>query len=139
MPAGIVHLGGSWRARDRENFRSPRENPRWIPSVSILFGHFEQLVLAQEMRFRRTKGGRTLASQTHCTIDMPLSGAGHHAVLHAVLASDGGWDVTVERDRSIVMQRHCRDWHRVERLHARIERLSRQAADPYQLTDSPAA
>jgi hypothetical protein len=73
------------------------------------------------------------------TIELPLTcGAGHDAVLCAVLAEHSGWDVSVRYDGHIVEHKHCSDWHRVERLCTQIEANRTTHGDQRcQLTDSP--
>jgi hypothetical protein len=46
---------------------------------------------------------------------------GHAACCQVVLTREGGWNVSMEFDDRIVFIGHCSDWHRVERLCARLE------------------
>ena len=47
----------------------------------------------------------------------PLTcGEGHAARCSVALTDSGGWDIRVEIDTSVVLSRHCTEWHRVERL-----------------------
>ena len=52
---------------------------------------------------------------------IPLAcGDGHTARCQIVLTSEGGWNVSMEFDNRVVFIEHCSDWHRVERLCARL-------------------
>jgi hypothetical protein len=55
------------------------------------------------------------------SIELPLACAGHAGKLHVTLSEANGWDVCVKLDDHIITQAHCGDWHRVERLRARVE------------------
>ena len=48
----------------------------------------------------------------------------HGSVRHysVALAGVGGWEVTLEEDRSVRWRETCADWHRVERAVARVQR-----------------
>lgn len=55
------------------------------------------------------------------SLELPLSlDAGHRGTM---IASAGtlGWDVRVDVDGVTVLRSHVSDWHRVERLRARVE------------------
>ena len=54
-------------------------------------------------------------------MELPLAlNAGHHGTL--VASPEGlGWAVRVDVDGVTVLQSHVSDWHRVERLRARVE------------------
>lgn len=55
-------------------------------------------------------------------IELPLAcHQAHTGRFSITLADGGGWDLVAELDDQIVAIQHCRDWHRVERLMARIE------------------
>ena len=41
---------------------------------------------------------------------------GHAARCSVVVTDSGGWDIRVEIDDSVVLTRHCSEWHRVERV-----------------------
>lgn len=75
------------------------------------------------------------------TIELPLTGAaGLYAVLQAVPAEHGGWDVSVRREGCLVVHKHCGDWHRVERLRSHIEsNRSTQVPNGCEPADSSAA
>ena len=45
---------------------------------------------------------------------------GHAASCQIVLTREGGWNVSMEFDNRVVFIGHCSDWHRVERLCARL-------------------
>jgi hypothetical protein len=63
-------------------------------------------------------------------MELPLwLNAGHHGML---VASPGsmGWDVRVDVDGITVLQSHVSDWHRVERLRARVEATHNVPAGP---------
>jgi len=65
-----------------------------------------------------------------CIMELPLSlTPGHRGTL---VASPGtlGWDVRADVDGVTVLQSHASDWHRVERLRARVE--ASVAATPVQ-------
>ena len=54
-----------------------------------------------------------MAIHMEYAIELPLiCRPGDHAMLRAVLAEQGGWDVSVRREDDIVLQKHCADWHR---------------------------
>jgi hypothetical protein len=55
-------------------------------------------------------------------IELPLAcHQGHTGKFSITLADGAGWDLVAELDDRIVTMQHCSDWHRVERLMARIE------------------
>jgi hypothetical protein len=63
-------------------------------------------------------------------IELPLAcHQGHTGKFSITLADGAGWDLVAELDDRIVTMQHCSDWHRVERLMARIEA---------ELSDTPA-
>jgi hypothetical protein len=45
------------------------------------------------------------------------------------LAADGGWQVIIKVGDRIVAVKHCGDWHRVERLQARLQANGAQELD----------
>lgn len=54
-------------------------------------------------------------------MELPLTlTAGHHGTLVASPEALG-WDVRVDVDGVTVLRSHVSDWHRVERLRARVE------------------
>lgn len=54
-------------------------------------------------------------------LELPLAcEEGHTGRLCISLADPAGWNVRVEIDHRVVLHEHCSDWHRVERLHARV-------------------
>jgi hypothetical protein len=56
------------------------------------------------------------------TIELSLAcGQGHTGRFLITLADGAGWDLVAEFDDQSLATQHCRDWHRVERLMARIE------------------
>lgn len=63
-------------------------------------------------------------------IELPLAcHPGHTGKFSVTLADGAGWDLVAELDDHIVAVQHCRDWHRVERLMARIEAELSQRRD----------
>ena len=63
-------------------------------------------------------------------MELPLSlTAGHHGTLVA-LPEALGWDVRVDVDGVTVLRSHVRDWHRVERLRARVEAIQGSYVQP---------
>ena len=55
------------------------------------------------------------------SLELPLSlDAGHRGTMIASAATLG-WDVRVDVDGVTVLRSHVSDWHRVERLRARVE------------------
>jgi hypothetical protein len=44
------------------------------------------------------------------------------------MSDDAGWDVFIEVNGRAVLAAHYRDWHRIERLCARIEALADSGA-----------
>jgi hypothetical protein len=70
------------------------------------------------------------------SLELPLSlDAGHRGTM---VASAGtlGWDVRVDVDGVTVLRSHVSDWHRVERLRARVE--AQFAPSPAPATSSAA-
>jgi len=62
-------------------------------------------------------------------MELPLwLNAGHHGTLVASPEAMG-WDVRVDVDGVTVLQSHVSDWHRVERLRARVEAAHGAARD----------
>jgi hypothetical protein len=70
-------------------------------------------------------------------LELPLSlGVGHCGTL---VASPGtlGWDVRVDVDGVTVLRSHVSEWHRVERLRARVQsQFGRQASTAASATRS---
>ena len=65
-------------------------------------------------------------------MELPLSlNPGHHGTLVASPESLG-WDVRVDVDGVTVLHSHVSDWHRVERLRARVEATHGAATNPSQ-------
>jgi hypothetical protein len=65
-------------------------------------------------------------------MELPLSlNAGHQGTLVASPEALG-WDVRVDVDGVTVLRSHVSDWHRVERLRARVEATQRGATTPPQ-------
>ena len=63
-------------------------------------------------------------------MELPLSlNAGHHGTLIASPEALG-WDVRVDVDGVTVLRSHVSDWHRVERLRARVEADVRRRPPP---------
>jgi hypothetical protein len=63
-------------------------------------------------------------------MELPLSlDAGHQGTLVASPEALG-WDVRVDVDGVTVFRSHVRDWHRVERLRARVEAIHGSYAHP---------
>ena len=74
------------------------------------------------------------------SIDLPLtSGHGHRKILHAALSMDSGWDVSLNVDDRVVALKHCRDWHRVERLRTLIEAIATHKDSSFERNPSAAA
>jgi hypothetical protein len=56
------------------------------------------------------------------SLELPLTlDAGHRGTMIASAAASRGWDVRVDVDGVTVLRSHVNDWHRVERLRARVE------------------
>ena len=65
-------------------------------------------------------------------MELPLSlNPGHHGTLVASPESLG-WNVRVDVDGVTVLHSHVSDWHRVERLRARVEATHGAATNPSQ-------
>ena len=63
-------------------------------------------------------------------MELPLSlNAGHHGTLIASPEALG-WNVRVDVDGVTVLRSHVSDWHRVERLRARVEADARRRPPP---------
>jgi hypothetical protein len=63
------------------------------------------------------------------SLELPLTlDAGHRGTMVAS-AGNLGWDVRVVVDGVIVLKSHVSDWHRVERLRARVEAAHHVATD----------
>jgi hypothetical protein len=63
-------------------------------------------------------------------MELPLSlNAGHQGTLIAS-PETLGWDVRVDVDGVTVLRSHVSDWHRVERLRARVEADARRGHPP---------
>jgi len=54
---------------------------------------------------------------------IPLPCCGHCARCRVTLSDAEGWEVRLEVDDEVVTATHCSDWHRVERVCDRIERV----------------
>jgi hypothetical protein len=65
-------------------------------------------------------------------LELPLTlDAGRQGTL--VASSDAsGWDVRVDVDGTTILHSHVSDWHRVERLRARVETAAHAATAPSQ-------
>jgi hypothetical protein len=56
------------------------------------------------------------------SLEVPLTlDAGHRGTMIASAAESRGWDVRIDVDGVTVLRSHVNDWHRVERLRARVE------------------
>jgi hypothetical protein len=69
-------------------------------------------------------------AEIHMALELPLTlDAGRQGTL--VASSDAsGWDVRVDVDGTTILRSHVSDWHRVERLRARVETAAHAATAP---------
>jgi hypothetical protein len=64
------------------------------------------------------------------SLELPLSlNPGHRGTMVAS-ASTRGWDVRVDVDGVTVLRSHVSDWHRVERLRARVQAQFASSTSP---------
>jgi hypothetical protein len=66
-------------------------------------------------------------------IHLPLRRPDGHTTRFIATLADEGWDVYAELDDAVVMNKHCADWRRVERLRALVQARLDEAVE----ADSP--